>query len=124
MQKIKINLFPLTLSILIVIISVLTYNFAVTFDGYLYLNSAHYLFKENFILEYQWLREPGYPFLLKIIEIIAPIDILYVFIQSLMTSISFFLFYHIFFCGRKIPALSKIIIVLIILNHIFSLGIQ
>ena len=119
MQKIKINLFPLTLSILIVIISVLTYNFAVTFDGYLYLNSAHYLFKENFILEYQWLREPGYPFLLKIIEIIAPIDILYVFIQSLMTSISFFLFYHIFFCERKIPALSKIIIVLIILNPYF-----
>ena len=48
MQKIKVDVFPLALSMLIVIISLLTYNFAVTFDGYLYLNSAHYLFKENF----------------------------------------------------------------------------
>jgi hypothetical protein len=119
MQKIKINVFPLVLSILIVIISLLTYNFAVTFDGYLYLNSAHYLFKENFILEYQWLREPGYPFLLKIIEIISPIDILYVFFQSLMTSISFFLFYHIFFANRKISVFSKLFILFIILNPYF-----
>ena len=114
-MKIKINIFPLSLSILIMIISLLTYNFAVTFDGYLYLNSAHYLFKENFILEYQWLREPGYPFLLKIIEIISPIDIMYVFIQSLMTSISFLLFYHIFFRNKKISLFSKAFIIFIVL---------
>ena len=43
----------------LIIISLTSANFVVTHDGYLYLNSANNLFKTNFELEYQWLREPG-----------------------------------------------------------------
>jgi hypothetical protein len=115
MEKIKDNLFPLVLSVLIVLITIISYNFTVTFDGYLYLNSANYLFEKNFILEYQWLREPGYPFFLKTIGSIYKIDFVYVFAHSILLSLSFFLNYKIFF-KKDLSLFSKLLIIVIILN--------
>ena len=115
MEKIKDNLFPLTLSALIVIITIISYNFTVTFDGYLYLSSANSLFEKNFILEYQWLREPGYPLFLKIIGSIYKIDFVYVFAHSFLLSLSFFLNYKIFF-KKDLSLFSKLLIIVIILN--------
>ena len=119
MRIIKNNLFPISMSIIIMIVSLATYNFLVTFDGYLYLNSANYLFKNNFILEYQWLREPGYPLLLKIIGSVYQGDFMYVLAQSFMLSLSFYIYYKLFFKNIKLTYLSKIIVIVIVLNPYF-----
>ena len=111
----KIN-FQLIVSIAIVIASLLTYNFTVTFDSYLYLNSAEHIFSKNFILEYQWLREPGYPLILKLIAIFYQTDFIYVLVQSAMLSISFFLYYTVFFGNRSLSKLSKFLVMSIVLN--------
>jgi hypothetical protein len=113
---IKKYYFQLIVSISIVIASLLTYNFTVTFDSYLYLNSAEHIFSKNFILEYQWLREPGYPLILKLIAIFYQTDFIYVIIQSAMLSISFFLYYNIFFGNVALSKLSKFLIIFIVLN--------
>jgi hypothetical protein len=74
------------------------------------------MFSKNFILEYQWLREPGYPLILKLIAIFYQTDFVYVFVQSAMLSISFFLYYTVFFGNVSLSKLSKFLIIFIVLN--------
>jgi len=82
--KYSIIKFPAFIGLIIIIISLTSANFVVTHDGYLYLNSANYLFKTNFELEYQWLREPGYPIILRLrIYIDTKFDAKHVFLYIL-----------------------------------------
>ena len=117
--KYSIIKFPTFIGLLIVVISVISTNFVVTHDGYLYLNSANNLFKTNFELEYQWLREPGYPIILRLVSEFFQIDYAYVLIQSLMLSTSFYIFYTVFFYKEKTNILTKSFIVIIVINPYF-----
>ena len=54
--KYSIIKFPAFIGLLIVIISIILANFVVTYNGYLYLNSANYLFEINFELEYHMVK--------------------------------------------------------------------
>jgi len=113
------KIFPLTLCFLLIIIPLISTNFVVTHDGYLYLNSAFSLFKNNFELEYQWLREPGYPLILKLISSFMNIDSSYIFVQSLMLSVSFYIFYYVFFSKVKIGILTKVFLTIVVINPYF-----
>jgi hypothetical protein len=117
--KYSIIKFPAFIGLLIVVISVISTNFVVTHDGYLYLNSATNLFETNFELEYQWLREPGYPIILRLVSEFFQIDYAYVLIQSLMLSTSFYIFYTVFFYKEKTNILTKSFIVIIVINPYF-----
>jgi hypothetical protein len=115
----RIKLFPAFISFLLIIIPLLSANFVVTHDGYLYLNSANSLFKQNFELDYQWLREPGYPIILRLVSEFFRIDYSYILIQSLMLAVSFYIFYAVFFYKEKTNILTKIFVVIIIINPYF-----
>jgi len=111
--------YPLTICFLLIAIPLASANFVVTHDGYLYLNSAISLFKNNFELDYQWLREPGYPLILKAIGASLNYDYSYIFVQSLMLSGSFYIFYYIFFSKAKIGILTKLYLLLVVINPYF-----
>jgi len=113
------KIFPLTLSFLLIVSPLISTNFVVTHDGYLYLNSAFSLFKNNFELDYQWLREPGYPLILKAISVFINNDYSYIFVQSLMLSVSFYIFYYIFFSKVKIGILTKVFLTIVVINPYF-----
>jgi hypothetical protein len=113
------KIFPLTLCFLLIIIPLISTNLVVTHDGYLYLNSAFSLFKNNFELEYQWLREPGYPLILKLISSFMNTDYSYIFVQSLMLSVSFYIFYYVFFSKVKIGILTKVFLTIVVINPYF-----
>jgi hypothetical protein len=113
------KVFPLTMCFLLIVIPLISTNFVVTHDGYLYLNSAFSLFKNNFELEYQWLREPGYPLILKVISVFMNNDYSYIFVQSLMLSVSFYIFYYIFFSKVKIGLLTKVFLIIVVINPYF-----
>lgn len=117
--KYSIFKFPTFIGLIIIIISLTSANFVVTHDGYLYLNSANYLFKTNFELEYQWLREPGYPIILRLVSEFFRIDYAYILIQSMMLSTSFYIFYTVFFYKEKINTLTKVFIIFIVINPYF-----
>jgi hypothetical protein len=117
--KYSIIKFPAFIGLIIIIISLTSANFVVTHDGYLYLNSANYLFKTNFELEYQWLREPGYPIILRLVSEFFRIDYAYILIQSLMLSTSFYIFYAVFFYKEKTNILTKIFVIIIVINPYF-----
>jgi hypothetical protein len=111
--------YPLTICFLLIAIPLTSANFVVTHDGYLYLNSGFSLFKNNFELDYQWLREPGYPLILKVIGASLNYDYSYIFVQSLMLSGSFYIFYYVFFGKAKIGILTKLYLLLVVINPYF-----
>ena len=66
--------------------------FKVTVDGYFYISNAKILFTDNFSKTYYWVREPGYPFFLRIIhELFGNSDRIVVGIQGSIMIFSFYL---------------------------------
>jgi hypothetical protein len=72
-------------SVFAVISAMLLVPLKVTVDGWLYLSSARSLFTNNMEENYYWIREPGYPFLLKLIHTFSGnADLGLIFVQSII----------------------------------------
>ena len=52
----------------VALFSVFAARTIISFDSFLYLESAESLFTSEFVSSYQWLREPGYPIFLRLVH--------------------------------------------------------
>ena len=77
-------------------------------DSYLYLGSANSLFSTNFLSQYHWLREPGYPFVIHLLNSIGSIEYIFAFQYFLnwLSVLMLFAIYRYFRPSDKIGFLS------------------
>jgi hypothetical protein len=62
---------------------------SISWDGTIYLASAKSFLSDEMYFFYQWLREPFYPILIKVILFLSSSDLFLVFIQTFVLAVSF-----------------------------------
>jgi len=87
----------------IVLVVAAVARFRVSWDGILYLASAKSLFNSNFYVYYHWIREPLYPFFIKVTHfILGNSDFTFSLAQSSMLGVSLVLLLMRLWPGQKI----------------------